>query len=461
MKYCIHGHFYQPPREDPISNYIPDEIGAEPFNNWNERIFSECYEPNARSGNFSRISFNIGPTLFKWMEATHHDVYDLIISQERWNHEKFRAGNAIAQGYNHIILPLATKLDKITQIRWGINDFQYRFGHAPKGMWLPETAVDTETLCVMSDQGLQFTILAPWQISPSETINGPFLVELPSNRPPFIVFPYDRDISTQVSFMPKSTSNGDLFLDNLKRHDHKDQSSLRLFASDGELYGHHQTFRDHFLTYITGLGAERHGVEWTWPEKWLLENQVTAIAKLNEFTSWSCLHGVERWRAQCGCTPEADWKLPMRHALDQLAIWIDSVYENEIGSIMDDLWELRHRYTEVMNNQLSLRELFCVITGHEIDGIKLKQVDLLLRAQYERQRMYTSCGFYFDEFHRIEPQNSIAYAANASWLTEKATGGKLPSELMNLFKLVRSNKTGLRADTVFSQTLLRAEAEVY
>lgn len=459
MQYCIHGHFYQPPREDPISNYIPDEIGAEPFNNWNERILSECYAPNANVGNFTRISFNVGPTLFRWMENAHPEVYQSIIAQDHTNYERYQVGNAIAQGYNHSILPLATKLDKITQIRWGIRDFEYRFGHTVGGLWLPETAVDTETLCVMSDQGLKFTILAPWQVTPEQGGTGPFLIDLPGNRPPFIVFTYDRSASTQISFVPNATSNGDAFLYNLAQNDSDKSEGLRLLASDGELYGHHQPFRDYFLTYITDQGGERHGICWTWPEKWLLENQVTATAKLNDGTSWSCLHGVERWQGQCGCTPQAEWKQPMRYALDRLAEWIDSVYIDELGTCLTDPWELRHRYVDVMNHQMTVRELVEELIGGGVDEHRLDQIDLLLKAQYERQRMYTSCGFYFDEFHRIEPQNNIAYAANATWLTTKATGRVVDPEIMDLFKLVRSNITGLRADTVFSQTLLRAEAE--
>jgi len=150
MNICIHGHFYQPPREDPFSNYIPDESGAQPFRNWNERINSECYAPNAQAGNFGKISFNVGPTLFNWLTCFTPQVSQQIIEQERANYAHFGVGNGMAQGYNHMILPLATLQDKITQVRWGITDFEYRFGHKPLGLWLPETAVDLETLCVLA-----------------------------------------------------------------------------------------------------------------------------------------------------------------------------------------------------------------------------------------------------------------------------------------------------------------------
>lgn len=459
MQYCVHGHFYQPPREDPISNYIPDEIGAEPFKNWNERILAECYAPNARAGNFSKISFNIGPTLFKWLQTADVGVYDQIISQENSNFSTYGMGNGMAQSYNHSILPLATRLDKITQVRWGIKDFEYRFGHKPGGMWLPETAVDTETLCVLSDQGLRFTILAPWQVRTDQKGSGPFLVSLPDGRNPFIVFVYDRDVSTNISFVPSSTRNGDAFLYNLSYDSDYNHDSLRLFASDGELYGHHQPFRDLFLYYILNEGAEKQNITWTWPEKWLSENEITAKAKIEEYTSWSCLHGVERWQTKCGCTPFAEWKRPMRHALDRLAEWIDSIYLEVLSDTFTDPWELRHCYIEVMNNQVGLGELVEQLAHTAVGQTKLKQIELLTKAQYERQRMYTSCGFFFDEFHRIEPQNSIAYAANAAWLTYLATGKTVEPEVLDLLRMVRSNKTGLRGDTVFSQTWLRAEAE--
>ena len=203
MNLCIHGHFYQPPREDPISNYIPSEIGAEPYKNWNERILAECYEPNAKAGNFGKISFNIGPTLFRWMWGNRPDIAQMIVDQERANFEKHGVGNGMAQSCHHTILPLATSEDRITQVYWGIYDFEYRFGHKPEGIWLPETGADLNTLCVLSDQGLKFTILAPWQVKSVDGRPGPYLVDLPDGRKPFIVFPYQRELSTMVSFTPE------------------------------------------------------------------------------------------------------------------------------------------------------------------------------------------------------------------------------------------------------------------
>jgi len=459
MKICIHGHFYQPPREDPFSNYIPDETGAEPFRNWNERILFECYQPNAKARNFEKLSFNVGPTLFNWLADFDPEVSDMIIEQEQENYHRFGVGNGMAQGYNHLIMPLATLEDKITQVRWGIEDFYYRFGHKPDGLWLPETAVDLETLCVLSDFGIKFTILAPWQVIPEETSRGPFLIDLPNGREPFIVFTYDQDLSTQVSFNPSATVNGDLFLDNLLHTRPDNPNELVLIASDGELYGHHQPFRDHFLSYLMDGAGARRNIEWTYPAKWLQEHEVTTKARLLENSSWSCMHGVDRWKQACGCTPNATWKAALRDALDHTAEMLDTLYIQTLSPIFPEPWELRHRYIEVLWGKRTLQDLCYQLSGRRLSPMELNTVQDLLSAQYERQRMFTSCGFFHDEFYRLEPQNNIAYAAKAVYLTERATGAELRSVVTDLLQRVQSEKTSLRGDTVFSQTMMRAQAE--
>ena len=459
MNLCIHGHFYQPPREDPISNYIPDEIGAEPFGNWNERILAECYAPNANKSSFQKISFNVGPTLMRWMNHFAEETRDRIIAQERWNYDNFGVGNGMAQSYNHCILPLANLQDKITQVRWGIKDFELHFGHAPYGMWLPETAADTATLCVLSDNGIQFTILAPWQVKPEDGAQGPYLVELPGGREPFVVFSYDQELSTRVSFHPSSTENGDLFLESILSSRQENPEGLILVASDGELYGHHQPFRDLFLSYVLNGAAEKRGVQWTYPGKWLKEHSVKSRAKLAENTSWSCLHGVDRWEKTCGCTPQAYWKAPFRAALNQIGDWLDAAFLDVVAPIFPDPWELRHRYIDVMNGLMDTSDLCYELAKGNWRKDQLNRVQDLLSAQYERQRMFTSCGFFHDEFHRIEPQNSIAYAAKAVYLTERATGLDLVPAALALLRQVYSQKTGLKGDIVFSQTLLRAKEE--
>jgi alpha-amylase/alpha-mannosidase (GH57 family) len=459
MKICIHGHFYQPPREDPFSNYIPDETGAEPFRNWNERILFECYQPNAKARNFEKLSFNVGPTLFNWLADFDPEVSDMIIKQEQENYHRFGVGNGMAQGYNHLIMPLATLEDKITQVRWGIEDFYYRFGHKPDGLWLPETAVDLETLCVLSDCGIKFTILAPWQVIPEEASRGPFLIDLPNGREPFIVFTYDQELSTQVSFNPSATVNGDLFLDNLLHTRPDNPNELVLIASDGELYGHHQPFRDYFLSYLMDGAGMRRNIEWTYPAKWLQEHKVTTKARLVENSSWSCMHGVDRWKQACGCTPNATWKAALREALNKTAVMLDTLYMQTLSPIFSDPWELRHRYIEVLWGKRTLQDLCYQLSGRRLTPTELNIIQDLLSAQYERQRMFTSCGFFHDEFYRLEPQNNIAYAAKAVYLTERATGAELRSVVTDLLQRVQSEKTSLRGDTVFSQTMMRAQAE--
>ena len=460
MNLCIHGHFYQPPREDPISNYIPSEIGSEPFNNWNEKILSECYEPNALAGNFGKISFNIGPTLFRWMMAEKPNIAQLIVEQERANFERFGIGNGMAQSFHHTILPLATKEDKITQVFWGISDFEMRFGHKPQGIWLPETAVDIETLCVLSDLGLKFTILAPWQIeTPDDGKEGAYLIELPEGRKPFVVFPYNRELSTMISFIPESTSNGDHFLQIVREKLQGDGNGLTFVASDGELYGHHQVFRDKFLTYLLNSEEQNPDVRWNYPGLWLAENSVETKARLVSPSSWSCFHGVQRWQGECDCTPGADWKEPFFLAMRAIADWLDGTYYNFIKEFVSDPWKFRNQYIKVYNRQLSLADLLHQEGRFSVNPDDLAKIDLLMEAQVKRQSMFTSCGWFFEEFHRIEPQNNIAYAAMAVWLTEKACGMKVPDEVLDKLKDVRDKKTGLRADTVFTQTLLRAKNE--
>ena len=459
MNLCIHGHFYQPPREDPISNYIPAEIGAEPFDNWNEKILSECYEPNAEAGNFGKISFNVGPTLFRWMWEFKPEIARMIVDQERGNYEKYGVGNGMAQSYNHTILPLASRRDKLTQVRWGVEDFVFRFGHRPEGMWLPEAGADLETLCVLSDIGLKFVILAPWQVVAVDGSPGPYLIDLPDGREPFVVFPYRRDLSTMVSFIPSSTENGERFVSLVRDNLAARPDGLNIIASDGELYGHHQKFRDHFLSYVLNLVESETDLHWTYPGLWLRENEVTAKAKLVEPSSWSCFHGVDRWARECGCTPGAEWKTPLFSAIQTTAEWLDEVYYSKAIKLVNDPWELRNRTIKVLNGEQDIGEISKDLSLSALTTTEIELLEVLSKAQYARQRMFTSCGWFFDEFHRIEPQNNISYAAYAVWLTEKATRVAPNPKILQLFGEVYSNKTGLRGDTIFTQTLIRANNE--
>jgi len=460
---CIHGHFYQPPREDPLSGLIPDEIGAEPYRNWNERIHSECYRPNAILENFEKISFNIGPTLFKWMESHDPETYNAIISQERRNFEHHGVGNGMAQPYNHVILPLANKRDKITQIKWGIADFEYRFGHSPVGMWLPETAVDLETLAYLSDNQIQFTILAPWQVDfpAGKTDNQAYLVALPGNRKPMTVFLYNQDLSTMVSFISETTRNAEYFVS--KRllpsftSPNGDHNRITLIASDGEVYGHHKSFRDKFLAHLLNGALHKSNLKMTYPGLWLEMNPAVDFVRLHEFSSWSCHHGVVRWMGECDCTPGANWKAPLKWGLDKLADSLDHQYQVYMRQFTRRIWQLRNAYIQVMLGQMEIAELLDQFVNRSLSKLEINQIGMLLAAQYERQRIFTSCGWFFDQFHRIEPQNNIAYAAQAVWLTKQVTGTDLRSTALALLRKVKDQRTGLRGDTVFAERYHRTE----
>jgi len=455
---CIHGHFYQPPRENPLTGLIPNEEGAAPYDNWNERVHGECYRPNAQLGNFERISFNIGPTLFKWMESFDYVTYYRIIAQDFSNVQRFGVGNAMAQAYHHTILPLASRRDKETQIYWGIVDFEHRFGRKPQGMWLPEAGVDIESLEVLVDFGIEFTILAPWQaaenhIDPTE----PYWVNLPSGRR-IAVFFYHQELSTGVSFDQGMTSNAHEFaLKDVNRHFNEEKAELNenqllMVASDGELYGHHQTFRDWFLAYLVNGAGARAGVQLTFPALWLRENPPKREIKIRENSSWSCHHGLDRWERACGCAPgDGQWKYYLRTAFDRLTEKLDQIYEDEIRKFGLDPWDLRKMYIHVLLGKSVLKEIILQTGARTVDNGDLPKIGLLLESQRERQRIYTSCGWFFEDFARIEPQNNVAYAAKAANLIYQATGQDISSGILDDLKAVVSDRSGLRADQVFDR----------
>ncbi len=459
---CIHAHFYQPPRTDPTTGQVPKEFGASPYHNWNERIHAECYAPNAVLGNFEHISFNIGPTLFEWLSAYDPDTSMRIIRQDRSNVERYGVGNAMAQSYNHTILPLASHADKVTQVRWGITEFAHRFHRQPQGMWLPETAADLETLSVLAEHGIQFTILAPWQadcdhLDPTE----PYRVELPQGRS-ISVFFYHQELSARVSFDPNATINADSFIHNevLPRFrpdkTQRGEPQLIMIASDGELYGHHQKFRDRFLARVVDGAAYHDDIETMYPSLWLKNYPPKRTIAIREKTSWSCHHGVMRWMGECGCIQgDGRWKYFLRHAFDNLSIALDGIYEEAIMPYVPDPWELRNRYIEVVLGENNAAQLIGELAGRYLPEEVVSRIHLLLEAQRERQRVYTSCGWFFDDFSRIEPKNNVAYAAQVVRLTRMATGYDLAPQLLADMKHVFSHRTGVRGDMVLSRQLQR------
>jgi hypothetical protein len=463
---CIHGHFYQPPREDPLNSFIPQEVGAAPYQNWNERIHAECYSPNAELGNFERISFNVGPTLFEWIESFDPLTYQRILAQDRANLEKYGVGNAMAQAYNHTILPLANLTDKRTQVKWGIADFTHRFGRKPQGMWLPETAVDTETLSVLAEQGIQFTILAPSQAL-IEQVNTtePYRVNLGDGKS-VVVFFYNSELSSLISFVAEATTNADAFIKHhLLRHfdpekTRRGEPQLVLLASDGELFGHHKPYRDRFLAYLVNQGRINAGIQGTYPALWLKDYKPRRSVEIQDGTSWSCHHGISRWTGKCDCTPgKAKWKTNLRQVFNRLAEALENLYLETVSPFVSDPLALRDRYIEVMLGQISAPELIHEMVGKTLPSEITQQISLLLEAQQERQRMFTSCGWYFEDLARIEPKNNIAYAAQAIRLTYKATNINLAPLAASDLQYVLSNRSELRGDDIFWQQYNRAEAE--
>lgn len=460
--FCVHAHFYQPPREDPITGYIPREPGATPYNNWNERIHAECYRPNAELRNFEHISFNIGPTLSRWMDAYDPQTSQMILAQDQSNLRHYGVGNAIAQSYNHTILPLASYRDKVTQVAWGIADFKHRYGRKPQGMWLPETAADTETLQVLAKQGIEFTILAPWQaaVDPLDTTE-PYRVFLPDGQS-ITVFFYHQELSTRISFDPGSTINADTFISSQVlpyfRAEKTNQNlpQMLTIASDGELYGHHQKFRDRFLARLMDGAVTGLDIHATFPALWLKDYPAKKIIGIREKTSWSCHHGVKRWMGACDCTPgDGRWKYFLRHAFDHLAVSLDRLYIESASPYFSDPWDLRNRYIHVMLAEIGATDLLQEVAGRALSPETIWRVQLLLEAQQERQRMFTSCGWFFEDFSRIEPKNNVAYAAQAVRLARIATGVDLAPQVLADLKHVVSNRSGLRGDTIFQRQMAR------
>jgi alpha-amylase/alpha-mannosidase (GH57 family) len=452
---CIHGHFYQPPREDPFTGRIPHEPGASPYDNFNEKITVECYRPNADLGNFDQISFDLGPTLAAWLEQAHPDVYRRIVEADRRAVARDGVGNALAQAYNHTILPLATARDKRTQITWGLLDFFYRFGRRAEGMWLAETAVDLPTLDLLAEQGVSYTVLAPWQAAEPIDATEPYLVKLPSGRR-ITVFFYNGALSGAVSFDGGATSNADAFaqswlpaqLDKGKTARGDDQ--LIIIATDGELYGHHKAFRDRFLAHLLHTAAPAQGFTVVSLGRYLRDHPPTREVRITEPSAWSCAHGVKRWSDGCSCTEgETAWKPTLRTALNRLSARLADTYERATAGALRDPWAARDAYIALRNGWMAA-EVFWARYGPRHKWLfrnraSEERARQLLEAQYLGQAMFTSCGWFFEDLDRIEPRNDIAYARKAISLTWQATGEDLQTAFLAdlaAAKSWRSARTG-------------------
>lgn len=477
MRYvCIHGHFYQPPRENPWLEAIEWQDSAYPYHDWNERVTAECYAPNTAArilgeanriirilNNYHWISFNFGPTLLSWMEASAPDVYEAILKADRTSRTRFLGhGSALAQPYNHMILPLANERDKRTQVFWGIEDFKARFGRDPEGMWLPETAVDYETLEVLAEFGIRFTILAPHQamrVRPMgqtlwQDVSGgrvdtsmPYLVNLPSGLK-ISVFFYNGAIAQEVAF-GDLLSDGRRLAETLARAVPQDGERPRLshIATDGETFGHHHRFGDMALAFALHH-TQVHGLARITNYGEFLERFPPAFeAEIIENTSWSCVHGLERWRSDCGCQSgrhpgwNQAWRDPLRKAFDWLRDDLAPKYEESLGELLKDPWKARDDYIGVVldRNEETIEKFLEEHASFKLEDEQKVRALKLLELQRHAMLMYTSCGWFFDDLSGIETVQVIQYAGRALQLAAQLFGDHLQEQFMERMKIAKSN----------------------
>lgn len=475
---CIHGHFYQPPRENPWLEEVELQDSARPFHDWNERITAECYGPNAASrildnelniidivNNYSKISFNFGPTLLSWMEKHAPDVHEAIVEADRLSRERFSGhGSALAQVYNHMIMPLASTRDKRTQAIWGIEDFRKRFDRDPEGMWLPETAVDLETLDILSELGIKFTILSPRQAASVQRVldkkqhrdvsgeridpTTPYICKLPSGRRITLFF-YDGPISQDLAF-GDMLSSGEIFRNRLFAaftEKGRDWPQLVHIATDGETYGHHHLQGEMALSYCLYLIEDTAEVTLTNYGEYLEKNPPRFEVEIYENSSWSCIHGVERWRSDCGCSsgmkPEwhQQWRKPLRDTMDWLGDTLAGIYDKMGPRYFSDPWGARDAYIQVIsdrsdeNVQNFLRDHAPETILHEDGHTALS----LLEMQRYSQLIFTSCGWFFDELSGIENVQVLQYALRAVQIAEELTGRSIEPEFVKRLQKAPSN----------------------
>ncbi len=472
---CVHCHFYQPPRENPWLEEIELQDSAYPYHDWNERITAECYGTNLTArildnndrilrivNNYAHISFNFGPTLLSWAKDYAIDVYNGVLEADRQSLKRFSGhGSAMAQAYNHIILPLADRRDKETQIKWGIADFEARFKRKPEGMWLPETAVDTESLELMAENGIVFTVLAPRQalairrtgdemwadvsgskVDPSRAYRCP----LPSGRSIDLFF-YDGPVSQAVAF-EKLLDNGEKFAARLVGafSDSRTWPQLMHIATDGETYGHHHRFGEMALAYALDYIENKGLARITNYGEFLTLCPPEFEARIIEDTSWSCIHGIERWRSNCGCNSgragfSQQWREPLRAALDWLRDKGRSIYE-ELGTpLLKDIWAARNAYIPVVldRGRETRREFGAQHFRGELTEAQHLTVWKLLEIQRNAMLMYTSCGWFFDELSGIETVQVILYAGRVVQLLEQVQGEPIEKAFLEKLALARSN----------------------
>jgi alpha-amylase/alpha-mannosidase (GH57 family) len=452
MRYvCIHGHFYQPPRENPWIDEVEVQDSAAPAHDWNARVTAECYWPNAAArllghgsritaivNNYASMSFNFGPTLCAWLARHDAALLQHIVEADQASRKRHHDhGNAIAQAYGHAILPLCTSRDKVTHVAWGMRDFVHRFGRKPEGMWLPETAVDTPTLEALAEQEIAFTILAPhqakrirqigqttWRSVTAEQLDTarPYLCRLPSGKS-IVLFFYHGGLARGVAFEGLLNS-GDRFAEQLQKAFSTETPEPQLvhLATDGESYGHHHRFGEMALAFATHALEQCQSVQLTNYGEFLALHPPSWEVEIAENTSWSCAHGIERWRADCGChiggqsAWTQEWRTPLRAALEWLSGEIDSFFERRGERLLADPWAARDAYIEVLLDPSPEHvDEFCGQHARKwLSPAQKVEARKLLEMQRHRLLMFTSCGWFFDEISGIEGVQILQYAARAA-----------------------------------------------
>ncbi|HAZ08608.1 MAG TPA: glycoside hydrolase [Elusimicrobia bacterium] len=474
---CIHGHFYQPPRENPWTGEVERQPSAGRDHDWNARVARECYVPNGEArvvdgagrivnvvANYEHLSFNFGPTLLSWFEDAHPHAYAQLLEADRRSVERLGGhGNAIAQPFHHAILPLADSRDRETEIRWGLADFRKRFGREAEGMWLPECAVDDATLAALARAGVKFTILEPHQAESVRPLAGgtwrPAKESLRAGAPylwrgeegeELALFFYDGPLSRAVAF-ENAMSDSRLFARRIASHlPPTAEDGLCLLATDGESYGHHARFGEMGLAHLLRYALPHVGVEAVNLGWYLAKHPPRHQVRLKSGgTSWSCAHGVERWRSDCGCG-EAEghhqrWRRPLREALERLRGLLAALYEEQARGLVPDPWAARDAYGAVVldrGEETIQRFLSAHVPGIKDEASRVRALKLL-ELQRHSLMMFTSCGWFFDELSRLEPVQVLLYAARALELA-RDLGTELEKGFVSDLALAPSNDAALQ-----------------
>jgi alpha-amylase/alpha-mannosidase (GH57 family) len=491
MRYlCVHSHCYQPPREDPWIDEIDAEDSAWPYHDWNERIAAECYTPNSAArildchqrivkivNNYSHTSFDFGPTLLSWMERRAPGTYERIRSADAESRARFSGhGSAMAHAYNHMILPLACSRDKVTQVYWGIQDFVHRFGRQPEGMWLPETAVDLESLEILAAHGITFTLLAPRQARAIrmidsgewESVDGgridptqAYLLRLPSGRSINLFF-FDGPVSQAVSF-EGLLDNGEKFIARLlgSYSSERRRAELVHIVTDGEVYGHHHARGEMALAYTLDQIASRGLARITNYGEYLDIHPPMYEVQLNESTAWSCAHGVDRWRGHCGCNMgregwNQEWRAHLREAFDWLRDTVAILYERRAGELVKSPWAARNDYIHVVLDRSPESRARFAQRQFRVPGMhQEKALWQLLELQRHAMLMYTSCGWFFDELSGIETLQVIRHAARVVEFARMLFGEDVEPQFLRKLALAKSNISAQRDGARIYERLAR------